>query len=249
MVFDYKLENFDKQWQKTAKGSPNVSYTNLNPGKYNLLIKHNEKEKAILIKVKPPFWDTLWFKSLIALIVLISGYILFMLYANRKEEMHAKKILLSKLEILKLHNEKIENEMKTSHSKLLSYSAKIAYKDNILSEVKEKLNLIEQNYKYELKKIIRKLDTELGKDDYWEQFKMYFDKVDKNFVNSIVKNHPNLTNNDLRLCSLLRLNLSTKEIATLLNISVRGVEKGRYRLKKRLDLPGDQDLQQYIISY
>lgn len=249
LIFDYKLENFDQDWQQTPKGSPGISYTNLNPGKYNLRIKHDKLEKSILIKVKPPFWDTFWFKGLVTFILILAGYILFRLYVNRQEELHAKKILLSKLEILKLHNEKIENDMKISHSKLLSYSAKIAYKDNFINEIKEKLNLIEQNYQYEVKKIIRKLDSEIKKEDYWEQFKIYFDKVDKNFVNSIAKNHANLTNNDLRLCSLLRLNLSTKEIATLLNISVRGVEKGRYRLKKRLDLPSDQDLQQYIISF
>ena len=58
--------------------------------------------------------------------------------------------------------------------------------------------------------------------------------------------HPNITQNDLRLCTLLRLNLSTKEIAALLNISIRGVEQSRYRLKKRLDLEGAEDLVKYI---
>jgi DNA-binding CsgD family transcriptional regulator len=97
--------------------------------------------------------------------------------------------------------------------------------------------------------LVRKLDGELKNEDYWKEFNLYFNEVDQKFIDRIVKKHPELTKNDLRMCSLLRMNLNTKEIASLLNISVRAVEQSRYRLKKRIQLNKDDDLSKYISSF
>ncbi|MEL7535142.1 MAG: hypothetical protein AAFN10_27815, partial [Bacteroidota bacterium] len=78
---------------------------------------------------------------------------------------------------------------------------------------------------------------------------LYFNEVDKDFLQSLQATHPELTQNDLRICSLIRINLTTKEIASLLNISVRGVEQSRYRLKKRLGLEAKDNLQRYIVEF
>jgi len=78
---------------------------------------------------------------------------------------------------------------------------------------------------------------------------MYFNEVDKDFIQSLVQKHPSLTSNDLRICSLIRLNLNTKEIASLLNISIRGAEQSRYRLKKRLGLEKEDNLIKYITNF
>ena len=93
------------------------------------------------------------------------------------------------------------------------------------------------------------LDQELRSEDYWEEFNLYFNQVDRSFVQNLIEQHPSLTQNDIRLCTLLRINLSTKEIASLLNVSTRAVEQSRYRLKKRLDLGNDDDLLKYISGF
>jgi len=79
-------------------------------------------------------------------------------------------------------------------------------------------------------------------------FQEAFNNADKNFIKKIKAIHSELTPNDLRLCAYLRLNLSSKEIAPLLNISPRSVEVKRYRLRKKMKLDHDENLTDYIIN-
>lgn len=85
-------------------------------------------------------------------------------------------------------------------------------------------------------------------DDEWETFAHNFDQVHNNFLQRIKQKHPALTPKELKLCAYLRMNLTTKELAPLLNISVRGVEISRYRLRKKLGIPGDANLNDYMKS-
>jgi DNA-binding CsgD family transcriptional regulator len=88
----------------------------------------------------------------------------------------------------------------------------------------------------------------MNKNEKLENFKEAFDSADNNFLKKVKECHPSLTPNDLRLCAYLRLNLSSKEISPLLNISVRSVEIKRYRLRKKIDLPHEKGLVEYILS-
>jgi DNA-binding CsgD family transcriptional regulator len=92
------------------------------------------------------------------------------------------------------------------------------------------------------------IDQALKNDQDWEFFEQAFNHADKKFFKRIKEKHPSLTPNDLRLCVYLRLNLSSKEIAPLLNISARSVEIKRYRLRKKLDLERDVNLSEYVIN-
>ena len=84
--------------------------------------------------------------------------------------------------------------------------------------------------------------------DDWHAFEEAFNNADKDFLKKIKAQHPSLTSNDLRLCAYLRLNLSSKEIARLLNISARSVEVKRYRLRKKMNLEHDASLTDYILK-
>jgi DNA-binding CsgD family transcriptional regulator len=80
-------------------------------------------------------------------------------------------------------------------------------------------------------------------------FEKQFDQAHENFFKRLKTNYPELTPSDLRLCAYLRMNLSSKEIAPLINITIRGVEERRYRLRKRLNLPSDQNLPDFILAF
>ncbi|PCH52928.1 MAG: hypothetical protein COC22_03410, partial [Flavobacteriaceae bacterium] len=82
----------------------------------------------------------------------------------------------------------------------------------------------------------------------WELFKEAFNNADRDFLKKIKTIHSSLTPNDLRLCAYLRLNLSSKEIAPLLNISSRSVEIKRYRLRKKMELAHEMSLVEYILE-
>jgi DNA-binding CsgD family transcriptional regulator len=90
-------------------------------------------------------------------------------------------------------------------------------------------------------------DDERLEDD-WDSFAQNFDAVHNEFLSRLKAKHPNLSPSDLKLCAYLKLNLTTKEIAPLLNISVRGVEISRYRLRKKLDLANDVNLNDFMMG-
>ena len=82
----------------------------------------------------------------------------------------------------------------------------------------------------------------------WQEFKLRFEQVDQNFLQKIQSDFPQLSATDIRICTLIRLNLSAKEIAAMLNITQDSVNKSRYRLRKKLKLTKEQDLNQFIGS-
>ena len=100
----------------------------------------------------------------------------------------------------------------------------------------------------ELKKMIKSLSEDDNMDKEWENFTKHFDKVHSDFVKDLKEMHPTITGNELKLCAYLRMNLSTKEMAQLMNISIRGVEISRYRLRKKLHLSSEINLFDYLIN-
>ena len=80
----------------------------------------------------------------------------------------------------------------------------------------------------------------------WEQFALHFDEINNDLLKKLVVRFPKLTNTDLKVCAYLQLNLSSKEIAQLMNMGVRGVEINRYRLRKKLQLETGQNLKDFL---
>ncbi len=241
-IFAYQMEGFNEDWQYTSPGQRSVTYTNLDPGTYTFKVKHKRKLASIKVNIQPPYWQTIWFRSLafIFSIGLIFSGLFF--WIKRREA-------ASKRKILQLQNEKLATEVEAKNSKLMFSSVQMAHKNEILTEVKKDLIDLQKTPEKNLNSLVRKLDNELKNEDYWKEFNLYFNEVDQRFLDKIVEKYPELTKNDLRLCSLLRMNLSTKEIASLLNISTRAVEQSRYRLKKRLKLDKSENLAKYITSF
>ena len=159
------------------------------------------------------------------------------------------KVKLKELEnsqiIMKLNNEKLRVDIDSKSRELASSTMNIIKKNDFLNTIKTEL--INGDGKNTLK-VIKIIDKNLNNSDDWKMFQEAFNNADKNFLKKVKDKHPNLTPNDLRLCAYLRLNLSSKEIAPLLNISPRSVEVKRYRLRKKMDLPHDSNLTNYILE-
>lgn len=240
--YSYKLEGLEDNWNTTKPAQHSVSYTNLDPGNYTFKIRYRDSENEIDIFVKPPFYQTLLFKVLSTLftLTLIIGGIFFFL--NRRDANF-------KRQLLRLEKEKLETSVEAKNSKLLFFAVQMAHKNEILTKIKNELKTISETSNVKTTSLVNTLDRELKNENYWEDFNLYFNRVDQHFVKSIQKEYPALTSNDVRLCSLMRMNLSNKEIASLCNISSRGVEQSKYRLKKRIGLPKEEDLSKFILLY
>ena len=96
--------------------------------------------------------------------------------------------------------------------------------------------------------MIKTLGEDENMDADWEHFAIHFDKVHNDFFVALKNQHRNLTPNELKLCAYLRMNLCTKEVARLMNISVRGVEISRYRLRKKLQISTETNLTAYLLD-
>ena len=158
---------------------------------------------------------------------------------------HQIEIQESEKEIIQLRNEKLQAEVQHKNTELASSTMNLLRKKEMLSKLKEDL----QHYKEipdtektgkEFQKIMRVIEKELDQNEEWEQFAIHFDNVHANYLKKLKEQYPDLTVTDLKLAAYLRLNLSSKEIAQLLNISIRGVETSRYRLRKKLGLVNDE---------
>jgi DNA-binding CsgD family transcriptional regulator len=130
----------------------------------------------------------------------------------------------------------------------------LVQKGEFLNKLKEELDKIlnesnEPKVKSNIRKTIKLLNENAQLDEDWEQFSQYFDQVHEDFLKRLRDAYPQLTPKDQRLCTYLKMNLSTKEIAPLLNISVRGVEISRYRLRKKMDLPTEINLNEFMMKY
>ena len=128
----------------------------------------------------------------------------------------------------------------------------LVQKSEILMKIRHDLKNIETEADHELKRkiqqITRTIESDIQLDENWEQFEAYFDQVHENFFKRLRLKFPELTPKDQKLCAYLRMNLTTKEIAPLLNISVRGVEISRYRLRKKLGLNSEVNLVAFIME-
>ena len=150
-------------------------------------------------------------------------------------------------EIVKIKNEQLKEEFKSKSNELAASTLSIIKKNELLVKVKEQL-LASVADKKTIKPIIDVIEKSLKQNDDWEMFKEAFDNADRKFLKNLKKAHPNLSPNDIKLCAYLRLNLSSKEIAPLLNISARSIEIKRYRLRKKMDLSHDDNLVNYILT-
>jgi tetratricopeptide (TPR) repeat protein len=156
--------------------------------------------------------------------------------------------LRQKIKRNRAEKEKLDNELSFKKKELTSHALHLAKKNEVLQEIKAKAKeLKSSNSSSGYQQLIQTINFDLKDDNNWENFKKYFEEVHKDFNNNVKKKYPEVTANELRLMALLKMNLSSKEIANILNISSEGIKKARYRLRKKLDLSSDDSLQDLVI--
>ena len=163
---------------------------------------------------------------------------------NRRRSKRNK--LKVKKKIIEISNAKLQNEIDSKNRELAVSTMSLIKKNEFLNSIKDQLRAVKDPA--EIRSVIRTIDRNISNEDDWKFFEEAFTNADKDFLHKIKEAHPEVTPNDLKLCAYLRLNLSSKEIAPLRNISVRSVEVKRYRLRKKMDLPHEKSLTEYILE-
>nr|WP_223826614.1 triple tyrosine motif-containing protein [Flagellimonas sp. S3867] len=261
--YQYMMEGIYPNWSDWTRDS-SVAFENLPPGEYNFKVRAKIGEEisnniaSYSFKIARPWYGSNLF-LIIYLIVVILGSIAIhnayrRHYHKRQQkliEKNQREMALAKAkndkEIIKLKNQQLKEEFKSKSNELAASTMSIIKKNELLTRVKEQLAASMEN-KESVKSIIGIIDKNLKQNDDWELFKEAFNNADRKFLKKLKNAHPNLSPNDIRLCAYLRLNLSSKEIAPMFNISPRSVEIKRYRLRKKMNLSHDDNLVDYILK-
>jgi ligand-binding sensor domain-containing protein len=255
--FSYKLEGFDRQWYDSRAADHLASYTNLPPGNYRFLVRVSNQEglfgnsrAQLNVFISPPFWQTSIFKLTIALFFALGLYIVYKIIAAKKEEKLRQATMLANQKIKDLENEKLQNEIDYKNKELATVSMNLIEKTKFLNEQIKRLetiaNISENDVKSKLNNLIDNFNKEITTEKDWEYFELHFDKVHQNFLSKLKTTFPDLSAVDIRLAAFIKMDLSNKEIADLMNKSVRSIESSRYRLRKSLHLNQGDNLSDFI---
>lgn len=274
--YSYKLAGHNENWSGWSTSFFH-EFSHLPEGKFVFTVKARNQlgiesiSDALEFVVLSP-----WYKSIVAYIayafVFISSLLLLILIVNKrieisnrkerlkqlreyqdKEREYIRQALLSEKELISIKNEKLRIEMIQQDKELANQAMNLVRKNEFLMKIKEEmLNLKKSSHEEPVSEkiisIISKINREVGHNKQREVFDRAFDEVHEEFMNRLKTKFPSLTPTELRLCAFLKMNISTKEIAPLMNISVRGVEICRYRVRKKLGIDRTTNLTTLLID-
>lgn len=240
------------------------------------LVDGTESESQIVIRILPAWYET-WWAYLLYIILIVTGVWALLRYMNMRAEKELTKVKKEKerqmkeqqmefhlaeekkeKELAKLRSKQLEVELKHKSSELSDSAMNLVRKNDMLQAIDQNMEQLSESVRREetkarlVKKIgdIRKeIKMHMNDDDNWNKFEENFNLVYDNFSQKIMEAFPQLKKSDLKLCVYLRMGLSSKEMASLLNTSVRSIETARYRLRKKLDIDTGSNLTDFIQSF
>ncbi|TLX75782.1 hypothetical protein E9993_09520 [Labilibacter sediminis] len=272
--YEYMLEGFDKKW-KVGNRINRKSYDRLPWGTYKFRVRGEDEYGNKLVPVEQifivakPFFAQIWF-IVLSILVSIAASVLLVLGIFRYIK-HQKEILIveknkewqikheeqqrrNQENLIKLKNEMLQKEIQHQSTELANRTIATIKRKDVLNEVKQEILKQQEHLKYSypekyMNRIIKKIDHSIEDEDDWKVFRSHFDLAHEDFFKRLKQSFDELTPKDLRLCAYLKMNLSTKEIAPLMNVSPRSVEVHRYKIRKKLQLDPNDNLTEFMISF
>lgn len=274
--FSYQLEPFDDKWSNWSTISIK-EYTNLREGDYTMKVKVRnsygiQSEPSVLsFTVSPP-----WYRHFLALmiyfvLIVISIYIISnqikmkirknkyyetieqrRLYLEKESKIRQEQYDLEK-EIEKLKNDKLQIKILAKDKELVNNSLQVVKKNKILNGIIHKLKEIDvealdDSTKFQVSKLNKSIVKEVNTDKSWKDLEKHIKNVHFEFLKRLKEKYPTISPRELDLATYLLMNMSTKEIAEIMNISTGGVELARYRLRKKLGLNKKENLIGFLMS-
>lgn len=233
------------------------------------------KVYQLSIRIHPPFYRTWWAYTIYSLAILgfLYGLLKFQArkYRKRQEDrraadqqrfeeeqkqmayQHQLDLEKTEKEFIRLQKEKLEAEINHKNAELATATMNLVQKKEFILKLKAELAQLQKGPQEssdtpELRKLLKTLGEEEKLNKEWDHFAQHFNSVHGNFLQILKSKFPLLKPHEMQLCAYLRMNLSSKDIAPLMSISVRGVEISRYRLRKKLNLSTEENLVQYLMD-
>jgi len=271
--FQYFLEGYSHDWSDWSTQTQK-DFTNLDRGTYHFKVRAKINERSISADTIYSFTVLApWYATKIAmlgyLLLLILGYYIVRYYYRLKLKRHQHHIheklqkeqeeylkqeaIANEQQIVKIRNEQLQADLASKSRELANSAMNIVYKNELLQKISDEIAQFKDSTGKklsddQLKRIQKVINDGMTDERDWNLFESSFNEAHESFFKKLKAQHPDLVPNDLKLCAYLRMNMSSKEMASLLNISLRGVEIRRYRLRKKLDLEHDKNLVEFLME-
>ena len=247
-LFRYRLKGYDSGWSGWSADGVK-EYMNLPHGFYRFQAQSNFSGDTLTygFSVPPPWYASHW--AVLIYILSAAGLVFGMeRISNRRLKLQRRKLEAENQR--EREQDRLRLEIRSKNNELANTTMNLLRKNETLNKLKEALQKFPaaENPNKELKNLLRLIDGHITSNRDWELLEESFNNVHGNFFKKLKNEYPGLTPGDLRLAAYLKMNLSSKEIAQLLNLSLRGVENKRYRLRKKLGLPEDANLAEFMIK-
>lgn len=264
-VFDFqaavrfRLLGFDEKWS-SFQALGNKEFTNLPPGEYEFQVQSelSPAVRSFRFSIRPKWFQMTWARALFVLLLLLVAHLLLKWHQRRLAAQERRLQLEKERELEQqrtlTRNEMLQAEILSKSRKLADSTMNLVRKNEILIKIKNELGASIRGKPGEapgrsLFKLQRLIDEHLSDDEDWQAFEANFNQLHHQFFTRLKTEFPELTPGDLRLAAYLKMNLSSKEIAPLLNISLRGVENKRYRLRQKMNLHPEVNLTEFLMGY
>lgn len=272
--YSYRLDRVDDGWS-AWQNDPFKEFSYLRPGRYVFRVKarsllgEHAAEAVYYFEILPAWYQTrlaYGIYSVAALLLLLTTIVLVNRKIDREtnmareEEEKKRKVLELELAQIKLKQEKeqiskdkaqLEEDVIQKSKELANYTMLLVKKRELLTEMHEDLKILKESTKQTtprqmVRDLIKKITSNLQNEEHIQVFEANFERVHHQFFSKLKSTFADLSPKELQLCAFVRMNLTNKEIASISNISVRGVETARYRLRKRLGMSHEQDMAAFL---
>lgn len=265
ILYQYRLIGLSSSWSDWTTQSF-ADFTNLAAGTYEFQVKNsfNPLVGSYTFTVLPHWYETGWARILFLLVgvVLLVSLIYWQekrltthrkkLLAQQEEKLRQQELAAEK-KIIEIRNESLQNEIRNKSQQLSNIAINVVRKNEILEEIRDELQQVKADLGQRLptlhyNKLLHSIERNVSGKEDWKLFEDNFNDVHEEFFKRLKKINPLITPSELRLAACLRMNLTTKEMAPALGISVRGVEIKRYRLRKKLGLDVETNLNDFMME-
>lgn len=251
-LYQYRLKGKDFSQLATTYIK---EFTSLMEGEYLFEVRKYEPNGSILgedsfkFVVLAPWYRSIWAYVVYALLLISLAFAAFKVFKHNVSKQKQQIIDKAQEDIQQLERQmaqqQLQNDLEHKTNELSDMALLLAGKNEILGAIKNDITELfkEANMtpllKAKLSGLVNKIDGNIQNDNLIDRFEEQFDLLHNNFIKKLKTVHPGLSRNDYMLCAYIRMGFSTKEIAQMFNMSVRGVESIKYRFKKKIGIETD----------
>ena len=254
--YSYRLKGHSESY--SFPSSENIiTFTGLAPGVYTLQIKATVEgsgtefhSQDLLIKALPP-WYSSWQGFVLALLLFFVIIWISRRYLQKRWQRQKQQLSLKhEQEISKIENRLLQEKLKSQNDELLRVTDSMLYKSDLVNLIDEEIGKLSNGKatSIDLNSLKQIVEKNKHPEEEWKIFEAKFNKIYDNYLIRLNSQFKGLSPADLKLAAYIRMNLSSKEIASLLNITTKSVEMGRYRLRKKLELGHDRNLTEFLMG-